>query len=104
MVDYKKHWFERLIIMGIFLIIIGSAMIYLWSVIQSGYVNNYDMYSNKELTCLDLGVETVFINNESYTCSQILNACNINISFTNNTLDIEYDTVPFCNGIFWGGL
>lgn len=84
------------------LILIGSVIYYTADTILYNYKNNYDMYTNTELICLNLGVQEVLINNESYICSQIMDACNINISFEKDVMNIDYDTIPFCNGIFWG--
>ena len=103
MVDYKKYWFEIICILGVALVMIGVVIVELDSTIFYDYKNNYDMYSKNEQVCFYLGISEVVVNNETYTCSQIMSACNINVSYTDDTLDINYDIVPFCNGIFWGG-
>lgn len=103
MINFKKYGLEILIILSVSLIIISSVVLDSSSTIFYDYQNNYDMYSKNEQVCFYLGILEVVVNNETYTCSQIMSACNINVSYTDDTLDINYDIVPFCNGIFWGG-
>ena len=103
MFDFNKYGLEIIIILGVSLIIIGSVVLDSSSTIFHDYKNNYDMYSKNEQVCFNLDVSDVVVNNKVYTCSQIMSACNVNVSYIDNNLNINYDIVPFCNGIFWGG-
>ena len=100
---YKKYWLEIVIILGVSLILISSVVLESSNTIFFKYLNNYDMYSDNELICMSLGITDVLVNNVTYTCNYIMDACNVNTTINNHVMNITYDVVPFCNGIFWGG-
>lgn len=81
-----------------FLIVLGYIVMH-----NTSYIHILDnsMFSSNELACRIAGVDEVLINNKTYTCVNVLDACDIDISFVNGVVELNYEETPMCEGIFW---
>lgn len=81
-----------------FLIVLAYIVMY-----NNSYSHTLDnsMFSNNELACRIAGVDEVLINNMTYTCVEVLDSCDIDISFANRVVELNYDETPICGGLFW---